>query len=246
MRIVSWEIYAGVLSVVLLAYFMFGVSGFGSSLIAVPLLSNFLPLRSAVMLALILDLISAVILSRKEKYHVRWDEIKPMLPFALFGIVAGAAMLSRVPSRPLFFVLGIFVTLIGLRYLLIRPGKSAISRRWSMLAGMAGGTASALFGTGGPAYMSYLAHRLTNRSELRATFSGLLALDGGLRVAVFIVTGLFFTSLDLRTLAVALPAMVLGLVLGHRTHKVLSNRHIKQLTAVLLLISGMSLLIRAI
>ncbi len=242
----NWELAIGVLSVVLLAYFMFGVSGFGSSLIAVPLLSGFLPLRSAVMLALVLDLISAVGLARKEAAHVRWDEIRPLLPFALFGIVVGAAMLSRVPSRPLFLVLGTLVTLVGIRYLLLHPGKSAISRRWSALAGVSGGTASALFGTGGPAYMSYLAHRLHHRAQLRATFSALLALDGGLRVIVFMVGGLFFSSLGPIQLLIALPAMMLGLYLGHRTHAVLSNRHIKLLTAMLLLASGLSLLWRAL
>ena len=240
----SWETGAGVLSVILLAYFMFGVSGFGSSLIAVPLLSHFMPLRSAVMLALVLDLISAVGLSRKERRHVRWDELKPMIPFALLGIVVGAVMLSRVPSGPLLFALGIFVTLVGLRYLLLRPGKGIVSQRWVVPAGLSGGIASALFGTGGPSYMSYLVHRLEKRSELRATFSGLLALDGGLRVMVFIASGLFFTSLDLTTLVIALPAMVLGLYLGHRAHSALSNQQMKRLTAVLLLVSGLSLLMR--
>lgn len=242
----SWETGAGVLSVILLAYFMFGVSGFGSSLIAVPLLSHFMPLRSAVMLALVLDLISAIGLSRKARRCVRWDELTPMMPFALLGIMAGAALLSRIPSAPLLIALGIFVTLVGVRYLLLGAGSVPISSRWSVLAGLAGGTASALFGTGGPAYMSYLAHRLENRSELRATFSGLLALDGGLRVVVFIASGLFFSSLDLTLLVIALPAMALGLYFGHRTHTALSNQQMTRVTAVLLLASGMSLLMRGV
>ena len=186
----SWEASTGVFAVILLAYFMFGVSGFGSSLIAVPLLSHFLPLRSAVMLALVFDLISAVGLASKERQHVRWDELKWLLPFAVIGIIVGATMLSNMPSGPLLLVLGIFVTLVGIRYLLMSPGKQIVSRRWASLAGLSGGIASALFGTGGPSYVSYLAHRLGDGSELRATFSGLLALDGGLRVAVFIASGL--------------------------------------------------------
>lgn len=240
----SLETGAGILAVILLAYFMFGVSGFGSSLIAVPLLSHFLPLQSAVMLALVLDLISAIGLSRKERRHVRWDELKSLVPFGFLGIIAGAAMLSRVPSKPLILALGIFVTLVGIRYLLLEPGKGSISRRWAVLAGLSGGTASALFGTGGPSYMSYLVHRLDSRAELRATFSGLLALDGALRMTVFIASGLFFISLDLTMLALALPAMVLGLYLGHRAHSALSNQQMKRLTAVLLLGSGLSLLLR--
>jgi len=242
----DWGMGVGVLSVILLAYFMFGVSGFGSSLVAVPLLSHLMPLQSAVMLALVLDLISAVGLSQKDRQHIRYDELKSIIPFALLGIVIGAAMLSRVPSGPLLFMLGFFVTVVAVRSLLLGPARQIVSRRWSALAGLAGGTASALFGTGGPAYMSYFGHRLGDRSELRATFSGLLVLDGGLRVVVFIASGLFFTSLNLVVLLAALPMMLLGLYFGQCAHKVLSNQQIKHLTTALLFVSGLSLLARGI
>lgn len=242
----DWGMGVWVLSVILLAYFMFGVSGFGSSLVAVPLLSHLMPLQSAVMLALVLDLISAVGLSQKDRQHVRYDELKPIIPFALLGIVIGAAMLSRMPSGPLLFMLGFFVTVVAVRSLLLGPARQIVSRRWSALAGLAGGAASALFGTGGPAYMSYFGHRLDDRSELRATFSGLLVLDGGLRVVVFIASGLFFTSLNVQVLLAALPMMLLGLYFGQRAHKVLSNQQIKHLTTALLFVSGLSLLARGL
>ena len=242
----SWETGWGVLGVILLAYFMFGVSGFGSSLISVPLMSHLVPLQSAVMLALVLDLASAVGLSQKDKRHVRRDELKHIIPFALIGIVIGAVMLSRTPSGPLLFVLGFFVTIVAIRYLVFDTFSHTISPRWSVLAGLVGGTASALFGTGGPAYMSYFGHRLENRSELRATFSGLMVVDGGLRVIVFILSGLLFTALDPKILIIAVPAMLSGLYLGHRAHKALSNQQIKYLTAILLLLSGLSLLVRGI
>jgi uncharacterized membrane protein YfcA len=45
-------------------------------------------------------------------------------------------------------------------------------------------------------------------------------------------------------LAVAVPAMALGLYLGHRAHTALSNQQMKRLSAVLLLASGLSLLMR--
>jgi len=40
--------------------------------------------------------------------------------------------------------------------------------------------------------------------------------------------------------------MLLGLYFGQRAHKALSNRQIKNLTAVLLFVSGLSLLVRGI
>ncbi|MHB1085241.1 MAG: sulfite exporter TauE/SafE family protein [Thiobacillus sp.] len=242
----NWETIAGVQLVVLIAYFMFGVSGFGSSLIAVPLLSHLMPLRSAVMLALVLDLISAMGQSRKDRVHIRWDELKSMIPFAFIGIIAGAVLLSRVANDSLLFVLGVFVIAMGTHYLLSSSDGRTVSSGWSAPAGLVGGIASSLFGTGGPAYMGFLGHRLESRHELRATFSGLLALDGSLRVAVFIAGGIFFSSLNLSLLIAVLPIMLLGLWLGRCAHTVISNRQMKYMIAILLIMSGMSLVLRGI
>lgn len=233
-----------VVLIIALAYFMFGVSGFGSSLVAVPLLSFVMPLQSAVMLALTLDLISAIALSKKENKHVRTGELKVLIPFVVLGIVMGALLLARVPNEPLLLALGFFVTAVGIKILFFGTPKERISKRWSALAGIAGGTTSALFGTGGPAYMSYLGHRLENRFEIRATFSGLLVIDSSLRVFVFVIGGLFFSSLDLIVLAAALPTMVIGLYMGHRAHDRLSDGQMTFVTALLLLASGVSLIVR--
>lgn len=235
-----------VVLIVALAYFMFGVSGFGSSLVAVPLLSFVMPLRSAVMLALVLDLISAIALSKKENKHVRAGELKALLPFIVFGIVIGALLLARVPNEPLLLALGFFVTIVGIKILFFGTPKEGISKRWSALAGFAGGATSALFGTGGPAYMSYLGHRLENRYEIRATFSSLLMIDSSLRVLIFIIGGIFFTSLDPIVLAAALPTMAIGLYMGHCAHEKMSNRQMKVVTAILLFVSGISLIVRSI
>ena len=76
----------------------------------------------------------------------------------------------------------------------------------------------ALFGTGGPPYIIYLSHRLKDKAELRATFSGLFTFEGGLRLVAFLATGLLLQNGMLTALLAALPVMALGLYLGHRAH----------------------------
>mgnify|MGYP001619021539 FL=1 len=51
----NWETLAASVAILLLAYFIRGISGFGSGLIAVPLLAHFLPLQFVVPLVLVLD-----------------------------------------------------------------------------------------------------------------------------------------------------------------------------------------------
>jgi hypothetical protein len=114
-----------------------------------------------------------------------------------------------------------------------------------MPAGLTGGTVGALFGTGGPPYIIYLSHRLRDKAELRATFSGLFMIDGGTRLVTFLITGLLLQPGLFLAYIAALPIMAIGLKIGHKVHLGLSNQQMLKLIGALLLGSGLSLLWKA-
>ncbi len=113
-----------------------------------------------------------------------------------------------------------------------------------MPAGLIGGLVGALFGTGGPPYVIYLTHRIKEKSQLRATFSGLFMIDGSIRIATFVLSGLLGVYL-LPLLIASAPVMIVGLYLGGRIHVGVSNRQMLILVGSLLLVSGGSLLFKA-
>jgi len=229
---------------VLVAYFIRGISGFGSGLIAVPLLAHFLPLTFVVPMILVTDVAASLALGTHTRKHVRWDELRPLIPFSILGVLAGTTLLVNLPEAPLLATLGVFVLLFGVRSVLNLHGTQTVSRRWALPAGLTGGAIGALFGTGGPPYVIYLNHRLHDKGELRATFSGLFLIEGGLRIVVFLVAGLLLhTELQLTILA-ALPLVALGLFLGNRVHIGLSPLQMQRLIGIMLLVSGTSLLWR--
>lgn len=233
------------LAILLAAYFIRGITGFGSGLIAVPLLAHLLPLQFVVPLCLVLDFSASLALSRHGRRQVRWDEIRPLLPFTVAGIVLGALLLLNLPREPLLTGLGLFVMLFGLRYVFNIHGEGAISRLWAMPAGLLGGMIGALFGTGGPPYVIYLTHRLRDKFELRATFSGLFLLEGALRILTFLVAGLLLQARLFQVLLLAIPVMAAGLYLGNKVHVGISQRQMILLIGLLLVVSGGSLLWRA-
>jgi len=63
--------------VIFLAYLVRGVSGFGSALVAVPLLVHFLPLTFVVPWVVMMDTLAALVLARSGQRdgHVRWAGI---------------------------------------------------------------------------------------------------------------------------------------------------------------------------
>ena len=239
------DIYLAAFFILLLAYFIRGITGFGSGLIAIPLLAHFLPLTFVVPMLLALDFIASIVLSRHTHLQVRWDEIRVLIPTSIAGMLIGAVLLVNLPREPLLVGLGLFVIFFGLRYLFNVHGEKPISRWWSLPTGLSGGLVGAMFGTGGPPYVVYLTHRLHDKTQLRGTLSGLFMLEGALRIATFLFMGLLLQPDILKSLLLSLPLMGLGLYLGNRVHLGITRRQQMALIGVLLLGSGSSLLWKA-
>ena len=239
------DIYLAAFFILLLAYFIRGITGFGSGLIAIPLLAHFLPLTFVVPLVLVLDFIASVVLSRHTHLQVRWDEIRALVPASVVGILIGALLLVNLPREPLLVGLALFVIFFGLRYLFNIHSEKPISRWWSLPTGLSGGLIGAMFGTGGPPFVVYLSHRLHDKTQLRGTLSGLFMLDGALRIVTFLVMGLLLQTDMLTSILLAVPLLGLGLYLGNRVHLGISRRQQLAVIGLLLLGSGGSLLWKA-
>lgn len=235
--------YAAV--VLLLAYFIRGISGFGSGLVAVPLLALVFPLTLVVPLMLLLDFTASLVLGGFNLRSVRWDEIKPLVPMGAIGVVLGTTLLVNLPKTPLLIVLGIFVLLFSVRSLLNLHGSKRISRWWAAPASLTGGVVGGLFGTGGPPYVIYLTHRIRDKIELRATFSGLFFMEGLFRIASFIAAGLLLQPQIWKAYLAGLPVALLAMYAGSHVHTSMTSAQVTRLIGVLLLLSSLSLFIKA-
>ena len=229
----------------LVAYFIRGVSGFGSGLIAIPILALWLPLTFVVPLMLLLDFSASILLSGVSLRQVNWREVRTLIPLSIIGIALGTYLLTSMPLQPMLITLAIFVAIFGIRSLLNLQGDNTISRWWAIPAGLSGGTIGALFGTGGPPYIIYLGHRISDKTALRATFSGLILVEGTLRISSFAYAGLFSDTRLLWSYLVAMPIVAIGLTLGNRAHIGLTREQMMRIIGILLLGSSVSLLFKA-
>lgn len=239
------ETYLAAFFILLFAYFLRGITGFGSGLIAIPLLAHFLPLTFVVPMVMVLDFVASIVLSSHTRLQVRWDEIRSLIPTSIVGIVTGSFLLVSLPREPLLMSLGLFVIFFGLRYVFNVHSEKPISRWWSIPTGLSGGLIGALFGTGGPPYVVYLSHRLHDKTKLRGTLSGLFLLDGAFRLITFLSLGLLFQAEMLSSLLMALPITAIGLYLGNKVHLGITHRQQLAIIGCLLLVSGGSLLWKA-
>ena len=229
--------------IIVFGYTVFGLTGFGSSITAMPLLVLLIPLRMAVPLMLVFDLCSGLLLGLRNWRFIARREALRVLPFMLAGMAFGVLALVRAPERSLLVVLGVFILGYALWSLLVRGAPRPLGAAWAAPFGVVGGVFTALFGTGGPFYTIYLTRRLQDKLALRATISGVLLFSALARLALFTGAGLYKQPSLLLLAALLLPCALGGLYLGNRLHLHLPAERIKQMIWLVLTIGGASLVL---
>jgi uncharacterized protein len=228
--------------ILLLAYWVRGVAGFGSGLIAVPLLSLLWPITVVVPLVVALDYLGSASQGVKNVERVAWREQLWLIPFMVVGVLAGLWVLRVMSTGVLARILGGFVIVYSIYQMLPLPELRG-SRVAASYCGFLGGLVGTLFGTGGPFYVIYLSLRGLDRLAFRATFAMNFLIDGGVRLVAFAAAGLFGGQ-TLGYLLAAVPIAGLGLYVGGRIQTGLSPRAFTIVIRVLLLTSGLALVLK--
>ncbi|WP_172600023.1 sulfite exporter TauE/SafE family protein [Sulfuricystis multivorans] len=228
--------------IALAAYFVRGIAGFGSALVASPLLAQMLPLSIVVPLVVILDNSGSVLQAWRHRRLIVWADLRPLLPFSFVGITLAMVLHAWIDGRLLKLLLGLFVVLFGAYQFLPQPNVH-LSRRWAAPAGLLGGLVGGLFGTGGPFYVMYFRLRQLEKTVFLATIAMLWVVDGGLRIAGFALGG-HYQEQHLWLLAAMAPTAWLGLHWGQKLHFGISATTFRHIIGALLLASGGMLLWR--
>jgi uncharacterized membrane protein YfcA len=231
--------------IVFVAYVVMGISGFGSTLIAVPLLAHLFPLQFAVPFFVLLDCVGAFSMGIRLRGDVMRREIALLLSFMAVGMLAGVYLLVHVHSELLLGGLGLFVVFFGVSYV-VKRGKGFPLPYWSGVPlGLFGGATSALFGIGGPIYVFFLAGRNATPPQIRATMPMIFMFTTVARIVLFIVAGLYSPAALFAALAL-LPVLALGMWTGHHLHLNLARETVIRVIGALLVLSGISLIYRAL
>ncbi|MBF0219638.1 MAG: sulfite exporter TauE/SafE family protein [Gammaproteobacteria bacterium] len=229
------------LLIVIIAYLVRGITGFGSGLIAIPLLALLLPVTLVVPLIGLLDYTASLFHGLHHRQAVVWREIFTLLPFTITGVVTALYLFHLLDPLLLRKFLGGFVLLYAI-YSLSSANPGAGSRFWVVPAGLLGGMVGTLFGTGGPFYVIYLRLRGLGKLPFRATVATIFLLDGSSRIIGYTLTGVYNQETML-LLLLAFPLMVIALYLGGRIHSNASPLFFRRTIGIVLLGSGSSLLL---
>lgn len=241
-----WITLASTALIVTIAYAVYGLTGFGAAIIAIPLLAHFYPLRFAVPMMLICDLFAGLLLSLKNRRQADKQELLRLLPYVLMGMAAGMTLLVQASERWLLLLLGTFVLGYASWSLLRKAAPAPVSPGWALPAGVIGGAFTAMYGTGGAIYMIYLARRLTDKTVLRATIGVLIFGTALVRLALFTGSGFYLQSGLLPLAFALLPCAFLGYLAGSHLHEKMPPQRAVQAVWLLLIAGSISLLWRGL
>lgn len=233
--------------IVFAGFFVRGMSGFGSSLIAMPLLVFVMPIHSAVpMMALLVVVLFCFLLVRDWR-DVIWREVWLLLLPTLLGVTAGIYLFSSLENRLLLKCLGV-VTISYAIYALavhsIGSPRVSCSERWAGVAGFGGSFIDTMFGGGGGTIIVIYMHlRRIGKVEFRATATMLWFFEMAARVFGYTVAG-YYTAGTLWLVALMLPVTWFATWCGERMHSGFSQATFSKLLAVLLIASGVTLLLK--
>ncbi len=232
-------------AVIALGFFVLGVTGFGSALVIVPLLSWQWPLAQVVPLVLLLDFGACLLLGGLQWPRVQVQLLLRLLPWLLGGVGLGLWVIqqpSLANSPWLLLLLGCYVIWVGIRGLRQPVASQHSLFRSPALSGILAGVIEVVFGTSGPVMVSHLVTRFNDAHSLRVNISAALLLLSGLASVVMALTGRLSSPVVGAWLpGLALTALV-SLLLGHRLAHRLPATRLRQAILGLLVISGLSLL----
>lgn len=229
--------------IIFIAYTIKGLSGFGSGLVAIPLLAFMFPLDFIVPALAMLSYVGTIIQSYSLRKHAVWRDIWPLLPFSLLGISVAIWLLVSVDAKILTMALGVFVLMYSI-YSLSSSEQSSGGRVWAIAAGSFGGLVGALFSTGGPFYVLYLKMRGLEKSAFRATIASIFLMDGGARMVGYASTGLFTTQV-FALIIILLPVLLIAMYVGNHLHVKIDQKRFNQVLSILLMISGLMLIMKS-
>jgi uncharacterized membrane protein YfcA len=233
--------------IVFAAFVVRGMSGFGSSLVAMPLLVFIMPIHAAVpLMGLLAFLLFCCVLVRDWR-DVIWREVRLLLVPTLSGVAAGIFLFSSLENRLLLKCLGVVTIAYAIYALAVHYSglpRVRCSERWAILAGFSSSFIDTMFGGGGGTLIVIYMHlRQIGKVEFRATAAMLWFFELAARVFGYTVAG-YYTAGTLLLAALMLPVMWFATWCGERIHSRIGQEAFSKLLAVLLIASGVTLLLK--
>lgn len=226
------------------SYFIKGLCGFANTLIFTSILSFGAANANISPVDLLLGCPANLIITWKNRKKLVPRVYLPLTVLVLAGSIPGAFLLKNADVRVIKLIFGVVVVALGAEMLSREYSrkKARASMPVLVIIGLAAGVLCGLFGVGA-LLAAYVSRVTEDSSSFKANISAVFIADNTSRIILYSVLGLL--TLDTLKFALLLiPFVLLGLFAGIKCSSYMDEKLVKKITSVLLILSGISLILR--
>ena len=232
--------------VVMCAYFIEGLIGFGGTIMALPIASAIAGLKVTVPVMTVVVLIASVVIAIRDFKHIDKKEFIKITSLMVLGLPIGMWLFSSLPERPLKVALGIFMIIVAMKGLYdgrkkveekTEKAKSKYIEIIHSIVLFLGGIVHGAFTCGGPFVVVYATSNIKDKSSFRATLCALWATLNAIMLSINIFRGEINSGIMTMAL-ITMVFVIIAIVVSNIVHKKIKGDSFTKFVYVALFISG--------
>lgn len=222
-----------------------GVTSFGFSLIAVPLLALLMPLDIIVPMLVLFSLILNILVYSKIDGHINKKQIAILIFCGLISIPIGIYGLSVVDDKIIKLVVGLIIVVSALA---MQFGFKVTFKRQNIAYGLTGFLSGILNGASslsGPPVILLLSNEGADKNNFRKTLATYFMTLNLFSIPMFLLSGFLTGEVMLDSIKL-FPALLVGTLLGIKLGDKIPDGIFRKITLVLIFVMGVLTLISGI
>ena len=225
-------------SLIILASSMLqGLTGFGFSILSLPLITLLISPKTAVPILVLYSIIINIVVFFSARKAFELKRIWILMIFGIIGVPIGTHFLITFNDNLIKLCIGIFITVFGLLLLLGFRRKIKHEKVSMIPIGFVSGILSGSVSIGGPPVILFLSNQGVNKQVFRANLAVYFFILNIFTIPVYIYTGLISEQV-LNYSIKFFPALVIGVVAGNVFSKKIKEEHFRKVVLVLLVLMG--------
>ena len=227
----------------LLAFYVKGLCGFANTLAFTSILTFGTANINISPVELILGYPTNLIISIKERKAITPRIVIPLAIMVIIGSLGGALFLKNADTTLIKIIFGMLVILVGIEMLIreLSQKKAKNSKVLLTIIGILSGFLCGLYGVGA-LLGAYIGRTTDDLKSFKANICIVFIIENTFRIILY----LFYRIITMESLKRALilsPFMLIGLVAGMLSAGKISERIVKRIVIILLIVSGIALIL---
>lgn len=218
------------------------ITGFAGTVLAMPPSIYLLGMDNAKVVLNVMALLSGLMIAVMSYHHMNKKEVIKICVCMVAGMTIGIQICKTVPSEQILLIIyGVIILLIAGKNLLCHRQRT-LPKALLLVILLLAGVIHGMFVSGGALLVVYAAQVLKEKEEFRATLAPVWVVLNSMLLVSQVRQGVF-TEGNIRLILISIIPLFMATWLGKKLVKKVSQKVFLNLTYVLLLVSGLSLIL---